>query len=74
MSSGGPDDDLTDDHMRVLQWLGGRPGASIEAAAEALGLGRAEVEAFARRRQLCRAVVSTCPRLATSSHSMEGDA
>ncbi len=39
------DDDLTDDHMRVLQWLGVHPmGTSAAEMADALDLNAEEVE------------------------------
>jgi hypothetical protein len=31
-----PDDDLTDDHMRLLEWLDAHPTGSLAAAAQAL--------------------------------------
>jgi DNA-binding IclR family transcriptional regulator len=40
------DDNLMDDHMRLLEWLDEHPGGSLTAAAEALGLDVAEVEAI----------------------------
>jgi DNA-binding IclR family transcriptional regulator len=40
------DDDLTDDHLRLLEWLDGHPTGSLTAAAQALGLEVAEVEAL----------------------------
>jgi hypothetical protein len=33
-----PDDDLTDDHMRLLVWLDAHPTGSLTVAAQALGL------------------------------------
>jgi len=40
-----PDTELTDDHMRLLEWLNEHPRASFTAAAQALGLEVADVEA-----------------------------
>ena len=39
-----PDDDLTDDHMRLLQWLDAHPTESLAAAAQALGMAITDVE------------------------------
>ena len=39
-----PDDDLTLDHMRLLEWLDTHPTGSLAAAAQALGLATTEVE------------------------------
>ena len=39
-----PDDDLTDDHMRLLLWLDAHPTGSLAAAAQALDLEVADVE------------------------------
>ena len=39
-------DNLTDNHMRLLEWLEEHPGGSLAAAAEALGLDVDEVEAL----------------------------
>jgi DNA-binding IclR family transcriptional regulator len=39
-----PDDDLTDDHMRLLPWLAAHPTGSLAAAAQALGLAITDVE------------------------------
>jgi hypothetical protein len=39
-----PDDDLTDDHMRLLEWLFAHPTGSLVAAAQALDLAITEVE------------------------------
>ena len=39
-----PDDDLTDDHMRLLEWLDDHPTGSLAAAAQALGLALTDVE------------------------------
>jgi len=33
---------LTDEHMRLLEWLDGHPGASLQLAARDLGLGQVE--------------------------------
>lgn len=41
-----PDDDLTDDHMRLLEWLNVRPTGSLVVAARALGLDVTDVEAL----------------------------
>jgi len=41
-----PDTELTDDHMRLLEWLSEHPGGSLTAAAQELGLEIAEVEAL----------------------------
>ena len=38
------DDDLTDDHMRLLEWLSTHPTGSLAAAAQALGLAITNVE------------------------------
>ena len=38
------DDDLTDDHMRLLEWLSAHPTGSLAAAAQALDLPIADVE------------------------------
>jgi DNA-binding IclR family transcriptional regulator len=38
------DDDLTDDHMRLLAWLDAHPTGSLAAAAQALGLAITKVE------------------------------
>ena len=38
------DDDLTDDHMRLLAWLDAHPTGSLAAAAQALGLEVTDVE------------------------------
>ena len=38
------DDDLTDDHMRLLLWLDAHPTGSLAAAAQALGLAITDVE------------------------------
>ena len=38
------DDDLTDDHMRLLAWLDAHPTGSLAAAAQALDLAITEVE------------------------------
>jgi hypothetical protein len=38
------DDDLTDDHMRLLAWLSTHPTGSLAAAAQALDLAITEVE------------------------------
>ena len=39
-----PDDDLTDDHMRLLEWLATHPTESLASAAQALGLALTDVE------------------------------
>jgi len=39
-----PDDDLTDDHMRLLEWLSTHPTGSLAAAAQALNLAVSTVE------------------------------
>ena len=41
-----PDADLTDDHMRLLEWLEEHPAGSLIAAAQAVGLEVAQVEAL----------------------------
>jgi hypothetical protein len=33
-----PDDDLTENHMRLLEWLTAHPTGSLAAAAQGLGL------------------------------------
>lgn len=38
------DDNLTDDHMRLLEWLTAHPTGSLAAAAQALGLAITAVE------------------------------
>jgi DNA-binding IclR family transcriptional regulator len=38
------DDELTDDHMRLLAWLDAHPTGSLAAAAQALGLALTDVE------------------------------
>ena len=38
------DDELTEDHMRLLLWLGAHPTGSLAAAAQALGMAVTEVE------------------------------
>jgi len=38
------DDELTDDPMRLLLWLGAHPTGSLAAAAQALGMAIADVE------------------------------
>ena len=38
------DDDLTDDHMRLLAWLAAHPTGSFAVAAQALDLAIADVE------------------------------
>ena len=38
------DDELTDDHMRLLAWLADHPTGSLAAAAQALGLEVTDVE------------------------------
>ena len=38
------DDDLTDDHMRLLEWLSTHPTGSLAAAAQALDLAVTDVE------------------------------
>jgi len=40
-----PDTELTDDHMRLLEWLNEHPAGSLTTAAQALGLAVAEVKA-----------------------------
>ena len=42
------DDELTDDHMRLLAWLDAHPTGSLAAAAQALGLAITEVEGLSR--------------------------
>jgi DNA-binding IclR family transcriptional regulator len=39
-----PDDNLTDDHMRLLAWLSTHPTGSLAAAAQALGKASTDVE------------------------------
>jgi DNA-binding IclR family transcriptional regulator len=39
-----PDDNLTDDHMRLLEWLNAHPTGSLAAAAQALDLAITDVE------------------------------
>jgi len=39
-----PDDNLTDDHMRLLEWLSTHPTGSLAAAAQALGMTVTELE------------------------------
>jgi DNA-binding IclR family transcriptional regulator len=39
-----PDDDRTDDHMRLLEWLSTHPTGSLAAAAQGLGLAITAVE------------------------------
>ena len=39
-----PDDDLTEDHLRLLAWLDAHPTGSLAAAAQALDLPIADVE------------------------------
>jgi len=39
-----PDDNLPDNHLRLLEWLEEHPEGSLTAAAEALGLDVDEVE------------------------------
>jgi hypothetical protein len=39
-----PDDDLTDDHMRLMEWLYAHPTGSLATAAQALGLALPDVE------------------------------
>ena len=39
-----PDNDLTEDHMRLILWLDAHPTGSLAAAAQALGLVITEVE------------------------------
>ena len=46
MDSPEPDTDLTDDHMRLLEWLDQHPSGSLIAAAQEFGLHVAEVEAL----------------------------
>jgi DNA-binding MarR family transcriptional regulator len=41
-----PDTELTDDHMRLLEWLHQHPSGSLIAAAQKLGLDVTEVEAL----------------------------
>jgi DNA-binding IclR family transcriptional regulator len=41
-----PDTELTDDHMRLLDWLDSHPRGSFTAAAQALGMVVDEVEAL----------------------------
>ena len=41
-----PDTELTDDHMRLLEWLSENPSGSLTAAAQELGLAIGEVEAL----------------------------
>jgi DNA-binding IclR family transcriptional regulator len=38
------DDELTDDHMRLLAWLDAHPTGSLAAAAQALDLAITDVE------------------------------
>jgi hypothetical protein len=38
------DDDLTDDHMRLMLWLDAHPTGSLAAAAQALNSAIADVE------------------------------
>jgi len=40
------DNDLNDDHLRLLEWLEEHPGGSLTAAAQVLGLDVDEVEAL----------------------------
>ena len=39
-----PDDELTEDHMRLLAWFDDHPTGSLAAAAPALGLEVTDVE------------------------------
>jgi len=39
-----PDDDLTDDPIRLLAWLAGHPTGSLATAAQALDLAITDVE------------------------------
>ena len=41
-----PDTELTDDHMRLLEWLAEHPSGSLTTAAQDLGLQVDEVEAL----------------------------
>ena len=38
------DDELTDDHMPLLEWLSAHPTGSLAAAAQVLGLAVTDVE------------------------------
>ena len=38
------DDELTDDHVRLLEWLATHPTESLASAAQALGLALTDVE------------------------------